>query len=130
MQLQSLSASGGANSSRTGAHEGLKVQQALSVTNTSPSTKILQCQHACAVLFRIGNRYVTLSGDIPCYLQVMEKNNAIVLAECLERLSAVTSSSDVFALQSRIASRDQAGANKKAERGIMQERQKGKWTGL
>ena len=123
------SSDGGARSASPEFPNSPRLQQTLSVTNASPSTKILQVQHACAVVVRIGARYVSVFGDVPCHLQVLEKNNAVVLAECLRRLSAVTSSSDAFNLQSRVVSRDQAGANKKAERGIQHERH-GKWAAL
>ena len=102
----------------------------LTVTNSSPTTKILQCQQVCAMLLKIGNSYVRIHGDVACPLQVMEKNNSLVLGECLSRLSVATSSSNSFALQTRMVSRDQAGYNKKAERGLIHERQTGQWLPL
>ena len=104
--------------------------QSLAVTNSSPTTKILQCQHFCALLLRIGDRYVKIYGEIAAPLQVMEKNNSVVLAECLGRLSAATPTAHAFNMQTRMVSRDQAGYNKKAERGILQGRASGSWSGL
>eukprot|EP00971_Amphidinium_carterae_P335543 6471461-Amphidinium_carterae.2 len=101
----------------------------LSMTNVSESTKILQCRHSCAMVIRLGCKLVKIHGNVATPLQIMEKNNACILRECLSRVSASTSQSNVFKLQVRVASRDQAAYNKLAERVILHERHP-HWTGL
>ena len=47
--------------------------ESLKVTNSSPTTKILQCQQVCAVLLKIDNVFLKIQGEVACPLQVLEK---------------------------------------------------------
>eukprot|EP00971_Amphidinium_carterae_P278812 5535090-Amphidinium_carterae.6 len=89
--------------------------QAFMVTNTSASSKLLQCRQVGAIVVKLGPKLFTIYADIPSQLQVMETNNDAILQECLSRRSISSPSTDAFKLQSRVVSRDQAAYNKLCE---------------
>ena len=101
----------------------------MTVSNSSASNKLLQCrQHFCMLVKLEKLGFVKLYGDTPCHLQCMEKNNNVVLQECLGRIGGSSTYADKFRTKTRMCTVDKAGYNLLAEKKIVTQRSR--WSSL
>eukprot|EP00971_Amphidinium_carterae_P348668 6490620-Amphidinium_carterae.1 len=90
--------------------------------------KFLQCQEKFAMVVQLQSSVLTILGEIPVPLQVLERTTGECIMKALVRNSSVSSFSSFFKTRVRGSCSDKASANARAEELLMAERRQ-KWHG-